>query len=235
MLQLERPDTLVDRVVSSIRSEIRAGRLAASSRLPTEHQLAEQLSVSRSVIREAVAQLKADGVLVSRRGDGSYISQTPAGQVFRLPGARGGVPDLVQMFEMRLWIESQAAAVAAARRRPADLQRMRRAIKVMDDNADDFAVSSAADVEFHRAIAAACRNDYFTAFHDFLGGQLAQARLAAWENSARLSGGARSAQAEHRALYAAIADADSARAGDCARVHLQASALRLGIALPQTG
>ncbi len=232
MLQLERPDTLVERVVSSIRDEIRSGRLAARSRLPTEHQLAEQLAVSRSVIREAVAQLKADGVLVSRRGDGSYISHTPTGQVFRLPGVRGGTPDLVQMFEMRLWIESQAAGVAAERRRPADLQRMRRAIKAMDDNAGDFAVSSAADVEFHRAIATACRNEYFTAFHDFLGGQLAQARQAAWENSARLSGGASNAQAEHRAMYAAIADADPERAAECARAHLQASAQRLGIVLP---
>ena len=57
MLELQRPDTLVERVVSAIRAEIDSGRLAAESRLPTEQQLAEQLNVSRSVVREAVAQL----------------------------------------------------------------------------------------------------------------------------------------------------------------------------------
>ena len=113
MLELQRPDTLVERVVGAIRAEIDSGRLAAESRLPTEQQLAEQLNVSRSVVREAVAQLKADGVLIARRGLGSYISQTPTGTVFRFPSAQGRSPDLVQMFEVRLWIETQAASVAA--------------------------------------------------------------------------------------------------------------------------
>ena len=77
MLELQRPDSLVVRVVSAIRAEIDSGQLAPESRLPTEQQLAEQLNVSRSVVREAIAQLKADGVLTARRGLGSFISQTP--------------------------------------------------------------------------------------------------------------------------------------------------------------
>lgn len=85
MLELQRPDSLVMRVVSAIRAEIDSGHLAPEARLPTEQQLAEQLNVSRSVVREAIAQLKADGVLTARRGLGSFISQTPAGTVFRFP------------------------------------------------------------------------------------------------------------------------------------------------------
>nr|UVN18335.1 hypothetical protein pPsy0462c_00076 [Pseudomonas syringae] len=57
--------------------------------MPTEHELADQFSVSRSVVREAISQLKADGVLVIRRGSGSFVSQTPGGTVFRLPRQRG--------------------------------------------------------------------------------------------------------------------------------------------------
>ena len=64
MLELQRPDSLVVRVVSAIRAEIDSGQLAPESRLPTEQQLAEQLNVSRSVVREAIAQLKADGAHV---------------------------------------------------------------------------------------------------------------------------------------------------------------------------
>jgi len=95
MLELQRPDSLVVRVVSAIRAEIDSGQLAPESRLPTEQQLAEQLNVSRSVVREAIAQLKADGVLTAKRGLGSFISQTPAGTVFRFPEKRRR-PDLAQ-------------------------------------------------------------------------------------------------------------------------------------------
>ncbi|MFJ4445809.1 FadR/GntR family transcriptional regulator [Pseudomonas sp. NPDC089422] len=233
MLELQRPDTLVDRVVSAIRAEIDSGRLAAESRLPTEQQLAEQLNVSRSVVREAVAQLKADGVLIARRGLGSYISQTPAGTVFRFPGSNGRKPDLVQMFEMRLWIETQAAAIAARRRDEQDLAHMAKALQEMLDKRSDFATASAADVAFHRAIVEASKNDYFVAFHDFLGGQLASARRTAWENSAAHSvGGSADASREHQALYQAIADGDRQAAAACAEAHLRASAKRLKIDLP---
>ncbi|WP_422416595.1 FadR/GntR family transcriptional regulator [Pseudomonas sp. GZD-222] len=233
MLELQRPDTLVERVVGAIRAEIDSGRLAAESRLPTEQQLAEQLNVSRSVVREAVAQLKADGVLIARRGLGSYISQTPTGTVFRFPSAQGRSPDLVQMFEVRLWIETQAASVAAQRRDGADLARMNKALQEMLDKRSDFAAAAAADVEFHRAIAEASKNDYFVAFHDFLRGQLATARKTAWENSAAHSvGGSADANREHQALYQAIADGDRHAAAACAEAHLRASAKRLKLDLP---
>ncbi|MCE0883256.1 FadR/GntR family transcriptional regulator [Pseudomonas putida] len=231
MLQLARPDSLVDRVVAAIRAEISSGRLSADSRLPTEHQLSEQLNVSRSVVREAVSQLKADGILVSQRGNGSFISRTPTGTVFRLPGTSRGATDLAQLFEMRLWIEIQAASVAAARRNAADLLKMRNALEVMQEHPNDFTKSSAADVDFHQAIVAACKNDYFMAFHDFLGGQLAQGRLVAWQNSARLPGGARPASNEHAMMYQAIEAGESQAAADCARAHLESAALRFGIKL----
>ncbi|MDD2056137.1 FadR family transcriptional regulator [Pseudomonas sp. GD03860] len=233
MLELQRPDTLVERVVGAIRAEIDSGRLAAESRLPTEQQLAEQLNVSRSVVREAVAQLKADGVLIARRGLGSYISQTPTGTVFRFPAAQGRSPDLVQMFEVRLWIETQAASVAAQRRDATDLARMNKALQEMLDKRSDFAAAAAADVAFHRAIAEASKNDYFIAFHDFLRGQLAAARRTAWENSAAHSvGGSADANREHQALYQAIADGDRQAAAACAEAHLRASAKRLKLDLP---
>ncbi|KAA8700816.1 FadR family transcriptional regulator [Pseudomonas cannabina] len=56
--------SLVEGVVSTIRKEIASGGLPADSKMPTEHELADQLGVSRSVVREAISQLKADGVLV---------------------------------------------------------------------------------------------------------------------------------------------------------------------------
>lgn len=236
MLELQRPDSLVMRVVSAIRAEIDSGQLAPESRLPTEQELAGQLSVSRSVVREAIAQLKADGVLIARRGLGSYVSQTPAGTVFRFPGNAGNRPNLAQMFEMRLWIETQAASIAAQRRDAADLQRMKEALQEMHDKCTDFEAAAGADVDFHRAIAEASKNDYFVAFHDFLRNQLAAARITAWENSAvRSAGGSADAAREHQSLYRAIADGDRHAAAACAEAHLRAAAKRLQLELAPSG
>jgi DNA-binding FadR family transcriptional regulator len=229
MLQLDRPDSLVARVVDSIRQEIDSGRLPSQSRLPTEFELAETLNVSRSVIREAVSQLKADGVLISRRG-----SDKPTGTVFRLPELSGKRSDLEQLFEMRLWVESQSASVAAIRRTDADLKRMGKALEVMANNPHDLGKSAAADVEFHRAIAAACKNEYFVAFLDFLGRQLAEARRSAWENSARQSLGSDPAQEEHARVFQAISAGDAQAAARAATEHLEASARRLQIVLPES-
>ncbi|QCG67296.1 FadR/GntR family transcriptional regulator [Pseudomonas veronii] len=235
MLETQRPDSLVVRVVSAIRAEIDSGQLAPESRLPTEQQLAEQLNVSRSVVREAIAQLKADGVLTAKRGLGSFISQTPAGTVFRFPEKNGRRPDLAQMFEVRLWIETQAASIAAQRRDADDLQRMQKALQEMHDQRADFEAAALADVEFHRAIAEASKNDYFVAFHDFLRSQLASARKTAWENSAsRFASGSADATQEHQALYQAIADGDAQAAAANAEAHLRAAAKRLQLELPTT-
>ncbi|MFO2464406.1 FadR family transcriptional regulator [Pseudomonas sp. 15FMM2] len=234
MLELQRPDSLVMRVVNAIRAEIDNGQLAPESRLPTEQQLAEQLNVSRSVVREAIAQLKADGVLTARRGLGSFISQTPAGTVFRFPQTNGRRPDLAQMFEVRLWIETQAASIAACRRDAGDLQRMKHALQQMHDKRTDLEAAALADVEFHRAIADASKNDYFVAFHDFLRNQLASARKTAWENSARIASGSTDALQEHEALYQAICDGDAHAAAATAEAHLRAAAKRLQLELPAT-
>ncbi|WP_426101611.1 FadR/GntR family transcriptional regulator [Pseudomonas sp. PSPC3-3] len=235
MLELQRPDSLVVRVVSAIRAEIDSGQLAPESRLPTEQQLAEQLNVSRSVVREAIAQLKADGVLTAKRGLGSFISQNPTGTVFRFPEKNGRRPDLAQMFEVRLWIETQAASIAAQRRDAGDLQRMKNALQEMHDKRADFEAAALADVEFHRTIAEASKNDYFVAFHDFLRSQLASARKTAWENSAsHFASGSADATQEHQALYQAIADGDAQAAAANAEAHLRAAAKRLQLELPAT-
>ena len=139
------------------------------------------------------------------------------------------------MFEVRLWIETQAASIAAQRRDSADLQRMKSALQAMQDNRDDFEAAALADVEFHRAIADASKNDYFVAFHDFLRSQLASARKTAWENSAsRFATGSADATQEHQQLYQAIADGDAQRAAASAEAHLRAAARRLQLELPTT-
>src|SRR5207253_9910142 len=99
---LSRPDSLPNRLADALRADIAAGRLAAGARLPAETALAANFGVSRPIVREAIALLKADGVLVTRKGSGAYVSDTPDGQVWRMASEAGGGPTLPHLFELRM-------------------------------------------------------------------------------------------------------------------------------------
>jgi len=232
MDRLSRPASLASRVAQTLRDAIAAGRFAAGARLPAEAALAETFDVSRPIVREAIALLKADGVLVTRKGSGAYVSETPGGQVWRVASAPDGGPTLAQLFELRRVVETACAEMAALRRTDADLARIRAALEAMQVHAADFPSAAAADIAFHHAIAQAAHNPCFTGLTDFVSQQLLAARQHAWENSARLNslqGTPRAADAEHLALVEAIAAGDPSAARAAANAHLSAAAARMGL------
>ncbi|MWL86991.1 FadR/GntR family transcriptional regulator [Cupriavidus sp. SW-Y-13] len=233
MDRLSRPATLASRIAQTLRDDIAAGRFATGARLPAEATLAGTFDVSRPIVREAIALLKADGVLVTRKGSGAYVSETPGGQVWRVASAPEGGPTLAQLFELRRVVETACAEMAALRRTDADIAAMRQALDAMQRQADDFPSAAAADIAFHHAIAQAAHNPCFTGLTDFVSQQLLAARQRAWENTARLrdsDGQPRAADAEHAALVDAIAQGDPIAARAAATAHLGASAARMGLA-----
>lgn len=232
---LVRPASLASRVAQTLRDDIAAGRFAAGARLPAEAGLADAFGVSRPIVREAIALLKADGVVVTRKGSGAYVSDTPGGQVWRVASAPDGGPTLAQLFELRRVVETACAEMAALRRTEADMVAIRTALAAMQAHALDFPSAAAADIAFHHAIAQATHNPCFTGLTDFVSQQLLVARQHAWENSARLSaasGAPRAADAEHAALTEAIAAGDAHAAREAAHAHLAAAAARMGLAQP---
>ncbi|MGH8790183.1 MAG: FadR/GntR family transcriptional regulator [Cupriavidus necator] len=234
MNPLSRPASLASRIAQALHEHIISGRYAAGARLPAEASLADSFGVSRPILREAIAQLKADGVVITRKGSGAFVSETPGGQAWRVASAPDGGPSLAQLFELRMVVESACAEMAAMRRTEADLQAIRATLTAMQQQAQDFASAAAADIAFHHAIAQAAHNPCFTGLTDFVGQQLLAARQRAWENSARLSAASstpRAADTEHATLVEAIAAGDAAAAREAARSHLAAAAARMGLAL----
>ncbi|MCT9118469.1 FCD domain-containing protein [Cupriavidus gilardii] len=238
MEPLSRPSSLASRIADAIRADIGAGRFVAGARLPAEAALAAAFGVSRPIVREAIAQLKADGVLVTRKGSGAYVSDTPGGQVWRLRGDAAGAhgnpadgPTLAQLFELRVMAETACAELAARRRTEADLAAIATALAAMRAQRDDPASAAAADVAFHQAIAQAAHNPCMAGLTDFVGQQLLAARRLAWENAARYRGGPGAAEQEHAALAEAIAAGDAGAARQAARRHLEAAAARMGLEL----
>ncbi len=107
---------LSDRLAALIEAQIDGGKLAAGDRLPTEHQLAMAHGVSRTVVREAVHQLKSQGLVRSRQGSGVFVTQPPAHRALAFdPKLLESMDAVVQMVELRRVIEGEIAALAAQR------------------------------------------------------------------------------------------------------------------------
>src|SRR5881409_3034133 len=83
------------RLFEQLAGEIRSGRLAPGTRLPTEQALTRAARVSRTVVREAVAALRAEGLVVTRQGVGAFVSAEPQRAPFRID------PDRMQSGSMR--------------------------------------------------------------------------------------------------------------------------------------
>lgn len=232
---LPRASGLGERVAAGIAARIAAGGARPGTKLPTEKALVEEYGVSRAVVREAIARLKTDGLVETRQGAGAFVAARPGQASFRL-AATGGTADgdLRHVFELRLAIERQSAMLAARRRTPADLARLRAAYAAMQAASGGRGGQGAeADDAFHAAIAAATHNPHLRRFADFLAGQFSMTRQLTWAPEALQQGKAASAQAEHAALLRAIEAGNEKAAALAAQNHVERAALRFGANLTE--
>lgn len=157
-----RDRSLSDRVYEDILAMIVSGEAPVGSKLATEHSLSEQFEVSRPVLRQALKQLREDGVIVSRQGSGSYVQRRPEGAVLDFAPV-GSIADIQRTFEFRAAIEGEAAYLAAERRSDADLKRLRNALQELDRCIQTGELGVEADEIFHEAVCKAADNQYFLA------------------------------------------------------------------------
>lgn len=221
---LERPPTLVTDIAARIASEIENGHLRPGARLPSEHVLTRTLGVGRTTVREAIAALKREGLIVARQGSGTYIAEAALKRSFKIdPAELQSVEDVLQLIELRLSAEVEAAALAAERRDKADLNRIESLLGQMDMAIARGESAAELDFQFHRAVAVATRNPYFQRFLDFLGPLViprtrVSATLLQPGVDARVY--LRQIQAEHRLIQTAIAAGNPSAARRAARQHL---------------
>lgn len=224
-MRTAKPNSLADALFARLDREIRAGAYDAGDRLPTEKEIAEREGVSRTVVREAIARLVAQGLVEPRQGTGMFVSEMVAYPPFQVtPGELGGLDEILKLLELRLAVESEMASLAALRRSFDDLAEMRACLAAIEANANaDEQVK--ADADFHAAIARASRNDYFQRFIDFLGARLVPPRslLLQGQPPEAYEVYGRTLADEHREVFQAIADQDPVRARAAARRHMQVS------------
>ena len=223
---------LSDQVADALATEIRAGRLAAGDRLPTEATLVDQFSVSRTVVREAVSRLKSLGLVDSRRGSGVYVKEkgfSPLNFDARYAVSKQAV---IQMVEVRRALEAEVAELAAKRRGQADIKRIRNAIALLDKAVQAGGDGVDEDVQYHRAIAQAACNPFLVGTLEYLGQFLLGATRVTRANEARRGDFARQVRDEHEMIVRAIEAGDAAAARDAAARHMDNAIARIEQADP---
>ncbi len=226
-----RPERLSDQVIEALRSDVESGRIAPGSRLPSEKELTESFNVSRTVIREAIWRLQADGLVVSRQGSGIYV--THPSEVVR--SFRLGLQDAKsktstrELYELRIGVESQAASLAASRRTKADLASLEKLLKTLSSSGHDLQLGVQADVRFHHMVAKLSKNTALLRFEEFLASVLTEAVRLARENSSRYEGLTDLVLHEHVEIFEAIQQGDPDRARTAMREHLVRAQERLGL------
>lgn len=222
------PLRLSDRLAVLLGDQIDSGALRPGDRLPTEAWLAAAHGVSRTVVREAVHQLKSRQLVVSRQGSGVFVAPTPMHQPLAFdPSVLGSLQAVVHVVEVRRVIEAEMAAFAAERATRAQLATMRRALKAIDAAAAAGHDGVAEDMAFHRSIGEATGNPQFTLLLGFLEQYLREGMRITRGNEARRLDFMEAVRIEHRAIVDAIAARDPALARRRAREHLMQSEQRL--------
>jgi len=220
---------LTDRITEVLINEITSGNYKLGEILPPEQTIADRLGVSRTVLREAVSRLKADGLVTSKQGRGLAVQATARPSVLRMHAAdEDKLDEILAIVELRRGFEIEAASLAASRRNDDDLLAMRNAL---DDMAaaietDDIAAGIEADLRSHRAIAEATRNEHYVEFFHFLSRLLRDNLTVSRTRSAKAKRGT-DAQREHEIIFEAIQRGEPQLARQCARNHVENTESRL--------
>jgi len=215
-----RTSRLYEQIVQQIEESVLNGKLKPGDQLPAERELAQQLGVSRTAVREAVKALREKGLVEAYSGRGTFVTDgttQAARQSFDLMvkiGQQEGAPHLA---ELRLILEPGIAALAAVRVKEDDLTAMREAVAVMDRAQDDPEAYIEADLDFHLALAETVANPLILSLIDSIVGLLREQRIKIFN----VEGGPQRGQVHHKRILEAMERRDAEMARTAMRAHLE--------------
>ncbi|EJL01888.1 MULTISPECIES: FadR/GntR family transcriptional regulator [Pseudomonas] len=207
-------------------AHILEGRLRGGEQLPTETALMLEHGVSRTVVREAMSRLQAAGMVETRHGIGTFVRGSALSlETFIDPATIGIIVDSLAIMEFRIGLEVEAAALAAQRRTPVQLDELRVLLDQLGQRDVSVSERAALDFQFHLSVAQATGNPYLANTLRNLGVVIIpRSRL----DSARLFHDEplhyeQRVQSEHEQIYQAILNQDPEWARAAMRLHLSDS------------
>jgi GntR family transcriptional repressor for pyruvate dehydrogenase complex len=207
-----------DRVVTHVRSLIERGELRPGDRLPPERDLAIRLGLSRPTVRSGLKALAAMGVVLSRRGAGTFIADGPPDlgrePLGLLAALHRFTPE--EMLEARLVLEVGVAGLAAEHASPEHLATLAEEVSEMFAALEDPHAFLVHDVRFHRDLAAGCGNRVLAALVEMVAAQFFEQRRRTVTRARDLRGSAET----HRRIFRAVRSRDAGAAREAMAEHL---------------
>jgi GntR family transcriptional regulator, transcriptional repressor for pyruvate dehydrogenase complex len=209
-------------LVDALGERIRTGAYAVGARLPTEAEIIDEFGVSRTVVRDAISRLQTTGQIITRHGIGSFVQKQSAEAGFKVhPEQLKTLREIVALLELRIGLETEAAALAAVRRTEENLLKMRAAMDRFSQAITQGGDGVEADYAFHAELARATQNIHYSQLFESLGsGQIPRAKLPATQHSEQRQAYLRTIHLEHESILQAVAQQDSESARAAMRIHL---------------
>lgn len=226
-------ERLSDQLAARLGAQIDTGLLRPGDRLPTEQTLAATHGVSRTVVREAVHQLKSRGLLRSRQGSGVYVTEAPPAEPLSFDLTLiGSIDDVLRIREVRRALEAETAALAAERASKSQVAALRRALRAIDRSALEGRDGVEEDLAFHRLLAEAAGNVHFGRLLEFLEQYAKEAMRVTRRNDATRTEFVEAVRSEHAAIVEAVASRDATLARRRAVQHMIGGDRRMRTAVP---
>ncbi|MEJ8810568.1 FadR/GntR family transcriptional regulator [Variovorax ureilyticus] len=211
-------------VVDELSKRMRIGPLRAGDKLPTEAAIMQEFGVSRTVVREALSKLQAAGMVRPQRGVGTFVVGASRAKPFHVDSSPDdSLAQAIALIELRIGLETEAAALAAQRRSASDLAAIKSALDAISAAMDQDMDTALPDYQFHLEIARASHSPHFAAVLEALGPTCvptAFLKTAGWNEDGEGEALGDRVRDEHLRIYNAIAQQDVETARAAMRGHL---------------
>lgn len=202
-------------VAEQLSANIRNGSIKVGSKLPSERDLATSFGVSRPTIREAIIALEVAGLVEARSGSGVYVLEAPTNAQ---PLNPQDDPGPIEILEARLYIESEAAALAAQRASVSDIALMQASLSALTNATGDKREHG--DRDFHIAIARAAHNSAIESTITWLWDLRDVSTVSQFFHEKLRSAGVEPVISDHHAIFSAISDKNPEQAKKAMQDHL---------------
>ncbi|MCM3324019.1 MULTISPECIES: FadR/GntR family transcriptional regulator [Cytobacillus] len=210
-------------VLEQLNEKIKSKEFPPNQPLPSENELAKLFGVSRAPVREALSVLSASGIIESRQGGRSYVKELHLVDMMdRLTLQYISLEEVFELLELRMIMETEAAALAANRRNSSDLEKIKNALKGLEEtltNPDEVGLQ--ADLDFHKYMIEATKNSFMVGVMDNIGDLYRKAVAFSLKKNLGLQRKRESVYLEHEAIYKAIESQDEENARKAMKNHLQ--------------
>jgi GntR family transcriptional repressor for pyruvate dehydrogenase complex len=221
--ELEQHQRESDRIVRYYTDRLISGEMRAGEKLPSEFALCDQFGASRTVVREAIQQLKARGVVDTLNGKGSYIAEGRLDHFqdsLELYSSRAGnVQDWMDLLAMRSLIEVECAREIAESEDRSKIEGVKLTLERMMESREDLTAFAEADIEFHHAIVAASSNRIYIAVWKSLREMSLRFALDTYRSIGQVEDNFK----EHETIYQAILNHKADEATRAMKDHLESS------------